>query len=193
MRPMHAGEAFVRRLVGASRTAAVICLAAALLSACAHGPKQMYAGPALPRAEIAEVWSALPVGRAPGSKVQSESPGIGRLYLLAVDDQPTDAWNENFAYVVHVLPGRHVFKVRLSATRDVSPGALSVRRRAEGTLEAAVEAGQSYAIDATVDEASLHVRFTLRTLHPDERPPRTIEAGARANHAQRVETIRPQA
>lgn len=158
---------------GGVATALVFC---AGLTACAHGPKRMYDGPALPRAEIAEVWSALPVAPEPGSKVRSDSPGIGRLYILTVDGRPTDEWNENFARVVHVLPGRHVFKVRLSASREISPGRLGLTRRAEGNVEATLSAGEAYAIDAAVDETEQIVRFTLRQLRPEERPPRTLEA-----------------
>jgi len=159
----------VRRLLAI----AAIC---GTLGGCAHKPKQMYAGPPLPRSEICEVWSALPVHRQPDSKVRSEGDANGRLYILEVDGRPTDDWNENLAYVVHVLPGLHRFKVRYTTRREISPGRLGVVTRAVGEVEGQLQAGESYAIDAIPGAGQDTVHFNLRRLFPSERPPPTIEA-----------------
>ena len=153
------------------RTLPALLLLACLLGACAHRPKQMYDGPARPLAQVAEVWSAAPPYRAPNAPIDGAGSAIdGHIHILAVDGIPADDWWENFAYVVHVLPGPHRFKVRFSVRRDYASGIVI---RGNGELEGTLAAGEGYVIEARPDFDAMRVDFVMRRLRPDERPPTT--------------------
>lgn len=138
-----------------------------LLVSCAHGPRKMYAGPERPAAEIAVVWSAIPGRNAPTLDPDVVVFDMGRLLIVEVDGQPTEDWNEAAAYAVHVLPGRHRFRLKYSVPREVSPGRLSISRGGTGEITAELVAGRSYLVTALVDEERRTLRFELRPYPSD--------------------------
>ena len=139
------------------------------LTGCGYAPKQMFEGPPRPAAEVAQVWSAMPVLTGPEIKVRSEGGARGRIDIVEVDGHRAGSVGSgnDTADLVYVLPGTRRFKVSYGLLFEVK-GSTVTTLFGSGEVEAVLKAGQSYVIDAAVDIAGRAVRFYLRPMNSAE-------------------------